>query len=85
MTIITSRQFNQNLSEAQKQVTNGPVVITKYGEPNLVLMSYEDFQKGQTKGQLSIADALADTNPESEGIEFELPKRSHAQRPKVVF
>ena len=47
MTVMTSREFNQNLAKAQKQAQQSPVIITKRGEPTYVLMTYEEYSRSQ--------------------------------------
>lgn len=41
--IITSREFNQDVSRAKREADAGPVVITDRGEPAYVLLSYERY------------------------------------------
>ncbi|MGJ9419812.1 type II toxin-antitoxin system Phd/YefM family antitoxin [Massilia sp. CMS3.1] len=73
MTIITisSREFNQGVSEAKRAATNGPVFITDRGRPAHVLMSFEEYQR-LTKQRRNIADALA--IPGITDIELEPPR-----------
>ncbi|OBX07797.1 prevent-host-death protein [Gallibacterium salpingitidis] len=81
MTIISSREFNQHLGQAQKAAQIEPVIITNRGEPVYVLMSYAEYEKHfQEKAFYSIADALADTDPSCAEIELELPARHNRQR-----
>lgn len=69
--IVTSRDFNQDVSGAKRLADEGPVIITDRGEPAYVLMTHNEFQR--LKGKVpSILDLLAD--PGGEDIEFE-PKR----------
>jgi prevent-host-death family protein len=69
--IVTSRDFNQDVSGAKRLADEGPVIITDRGEPAYVLMTHNEFQrlKGKTP---SILELLAD--PEGEDIDFE-PRR----------
>lgn len=55
---LTSRQFNQNASEAKKAAGMGPVFITDRGRPAHVLLSIEDYRR-ITGGRRKIADLLA--------------------------
>lgn len=83
--IMTSREFNQNTSLAQKYAQTAPVIITNRGKPAYVLVKYEDFQQTQARPQKTIAEALADTSPDCADIELPLQPRSKAQRPPVDF
>lgn len=79
MTIMTSREFNQNTHLAQKYAQDTPVIITNRGKPTFVLMTYEDYQQTKSANR-SIADALADDYPDAANIELELQDRSKTQR-----
>jgi prevent-host-death family protein len=70
--IISSREFNQNVSGAKRAADEGPVVITDRGEPAYVLLRHEDYRK-LTRGKKSIVDMLA--LPGGDDIELELPPR----------
>ncbi len=43
-TIATSRELNQNASIVASKAEIEPVIITKRGKPNLVLLSFEAYQ-----------------------------------------
>lgn len=73
ITTISSREFNQQASEAKRAANNGPVFITDRGRPAHVLMSFEEYQR-LTKQRRNIADALA--MPDSADIEFDPPPMS---------
>ena len=45
MTVMTSREFNQHVSQAQKAAQSDPVIITNRGEPAYVLMTYAEYEK----------------------------------------
>lgn len=86
MPIMTSREFNQRSSQAQKYALEEPVIITNRGTPAFVLMSYTEYEKvQQAKPFVSIADALCPSNPDVADIELELQPRSRAQRRPVDF
>ncbi len=72
-TTLSSRKFNQHVSEAKKAATKGPVIITDRGRPSHVLLSIKDYQQ-ITGGLPKIADLL--TMPGSEEIELNLPRLS---------
>jgi len=72
MKVVSSRDFNQDVSQAKRAARIEPVFITDRGRPTHVLMSIENFKNltGQTE---SMVDLLA--MPDS--IEAE-PVRSNA-------
>lgn len=83
MTIMTSREFNQHLSQAQKAAQFSPVIITNRGEPAFVLMSYTEYQKTHIKPVRSALEAL--TPIDNEDIELVLQPRSTNQRKLSIF
>lgn len=86
MTIMTSREFNQHLSQAQKAAQIAPVIITNRGEPAYVLMTYAHYQQQeQSKPFRSALEALTPSDPDLADIEFELQPRSRGQRRPVEF
>ena len=58
ITIVSSREFNQDLSRAKRATKDGPVFITDRGKPAHVLLSIEEYQQVKESG-MSLADALA--------------------------
>lgn len=72
MKVVSSRDFNQDVSQAKRAARLGPVFITDRGKPTHVLMSIENFKNltGQTE---SVVDLLA--MPDSVEVE---PQRSDA-------
>ena len=70
-TTLTSREFNQAVSEAKKAASSGPVFITDRGRPAHVLMSMELYQR-LTGSQPKIADLLFMPGMGSE--ELEIPR-----------
>lgn len=81
ITTISSREFNQGVSEAKRAATNGPVFITDRGKPAHVLMSFEEYQR-LTKQRRNIADALF--MPGAADVEFE-PTRVSIRPRQVDF
>ena len=71
ITILSSRQFNQDASKAKKAAKAGPVFITDRGRPAHVLLTYDQYMK-ITGGRTKIADLLA--MPGVEDIEYEIPR-----------
>lgn len=70
-TIVTSREFNQDVSKAKREAMKGPVFITDRGHTAHVLLSVNDYQKITGKDK-SIAELLA--MPETGSIDFEIPR-----------
>lgn len=69
-TTLSSREFNQNASDAKRAAQRGPVFITDRGTPSHVLLSIEDYRKlaGQqpnivTQLAMSAAGAVEFTPP----------------------
>ncbi len=87
MAVMTSREFNQHVSQAQKAAQSDPVIITNRGEPAYVLMTYAEYEKNvyHNKPFISIADALCPSDPKVADIDLELKPRSRAQRRPVDF
>jgi prevent-host-death family protein len=77
VTTLSSREFQQNASRAQKAAQDGPVFITSRGKTVHVLLSFEEYRR-ITGWKQSIADLLA--LPGSEDIELELPRRDATPR-----
>ena len=75
---LSSREFNQNTSDAKKLASHGPVIITDRGQPAHVLLSIEEYHK-ITGSQKKISDLLA--MPGTEDIEFETPRQRDLARP----
>ena len=77
ITTISSREFNQQVSEVKRAANNGPVLITDRGRPAHVLMSFKDYQR-LTKQRRNIADVLA--MPDTADIEFDPPQATIGPR-----
>jgi len=62
MKVVSSRDFNQDVSHAKRAARIEPVFITDRGRPTHVLMSIENFKHltGQTE---SMVDLLAMPDP----------------------
>ena len=83
MSIMTSREFNQDVARAKRDAKKEPVVVTDRGRPTHVLVSHEEFTRMKAAESIepkrSIIDMLA--MPEGfEDIEFELPERKDFPR-----
>lgn len=68
MKVITSREFNQDVSQAKRAARIAPVFVTDRGKATHVLMSVEAYRKliGQTE---NIVDLLAMSNPPAVGLD----------------
>jgi prevent-host-death family protein len=73
ITTMTSREFNQDISEAKRAANEGPVFITDCGRPTHVLLTIEDYRRLVGR-EGSIAELLA--MPGAENIELPLDKRA---------
>jgi prevent-host-death family protein len=71
VTTLTSREFNQDVSGAEKAARRGPVFITDRGQPTHVLLTIEDYRR-LTGGHMSLAEALAQRNDSD--FAFEPPR-----------
>lgn len=56
--MMSSREFNQNPSEAKRAADEGPVIVTDRGEPAYVLLKYEDYRRLSGEGLGSIIEML---------------------------
>lgn len=80
---ISSRQFNQNVGQAQRAAQKEPVFITNRGVPMYVLLSKADYDRLTTPKQ-SALDVLMNL-PDVGEMDLEIEPRSKAQRPLVEF
>lgn len=78
--IITSREFNQHASKAQKAAEQAPVFITRHGKMVNVLLSYEAYQRLSQQPR-SILETLADPDPAAADIEFSPERPEGSLRP----
>ncbi|HEY7550976.1 MAG TPA: type II toxin-antitoxin system Phd/YefM family antitoxin [Hyphomicrobiaceae bacterium] len=77
ITTLSSREFQQNASQAQKAAQDGPVFITSRGKPVHVLLSIEEYRR-ITGRHRSIVEALA--MPGLAEIEVEFPRSRELPR-----
>lgn len=82
ITTMTSREFNQQASEAKKAAQEGPVFITDRGRPAHVLLSIEEYRR-LTGEHMTLLEAVAQTN--ATDIEFEPPRATGLFRPADRF
>jgi prevent-host-death family protein len=71
MTVMTSREFNQDSSGAKKAAASGPVFITDRGRPSHVLLTIEEYT-ALRRAKPSVVDLLS--MHEAADIEFDPPK-----------
>ena len=71
VTTISSRDFNQDTSNAKKAARRGPVIITDRGRPAHVLLSIEQYE-ALSGTSSNIVELLA--LPGAENIRFNPPR-----------
>lgn len=71
MTVMSSREFNQDTGKAKKAADSGPVFITDRGRPGHVLLSIEEYRR-LTSGGGTLVDMLA--MPDAADVDFDPPK-----------
>ena len=76
--VITSREFNQHVSEAKKAARQGPVFITDRGCTRHVLLSIEEYRRLTGQDQ-NIADLLS--LPGAEDVELGIPRLDDLPQP----
>ncbi|WP_277982177.1 type II toxin-antitoxin system Phd/YefM family antitoxin [Sphingomonas phyllosphaerae] len=62
MRTLSSRAFNQDVSQAKRFAAQEPVLITDRGRPTHVLLSFESFRQLAGQGD-TLADQLAAPEP----------------------
>ncbi len=78
ITTLSSREFNQNASDAKKAASRGPVFITDRGRPAHVLLSIEDYRE-LAGGQITLAEAVAQAG--AADVDFDPPRVGDLHRP----
>lgn len=63
MKVMTSREFNQDVSQAKRAARLAPVWITDRGKPTHVLLNIDDFRRLSGAGA-TLVDLLALTDEE---------------------
>lgn len=77
-TTLSSREFNQNASEAKKAANDGPVFITDRGKPAHVLLSIEDYRRLVGAG-MNLAQAIA--QDDAPDVDFEPARLGQIAQP----
>ncbi len=62
MKLMTSREFNRDVSHAKREARTEPVLITDRGQPTHVLMSIADFRRFTGESE-NILEMLAMSEP----------------------
>lgn len=70
ITIVSSREFNQNTSAAKRAAEDGPVFITDRGQTAHVLMTITEYRKITSKGK-NILELLAMPEDETGETDFD--------------
>ncbi|MEZ5823325.1 MAG: type II toxin-antitoxin system prevent-host-death family antitoxin [Geminicoccaceae bacterium] len=73
MTMLTSRELNQDVGRAKRAAAEGPVFITDRGRPAHVLLTIEAYRRLAGEGT-TLAEALAMPDEEGAEITFEPAK-----------
>lgn len=77
-TLMSSREFNQDASGANKAAESGPVYITDRGRPAHVLLTFDAYE--ELVGPQRVLDLLAEPNGVAD-IEFVAPTSRHVAQP----
>ncbi len=78
ITTLSSRDFNQNASDAKKAANNGPVFITDRGRPAHVLLNIDDYRK-LVGEEITLAEAVAQAG--ASDVDFHPPRVHDLHRP----
>ncbi len=73
---LSSREFNQNASEAKKAASKGPVFITDRGRPAYALLKIEEYYRLAGNKEISLLKVM-DAIPcgaENAAFEFDPPR-----------
>jgi prevent-host-death family protein len=64
--VMSSREFNQNPSEAKRVAEDGPVIVTDRGEPAFVLIRYDAYRRLCGEGDGTLLAMLRQDDPEAD-------------------
>lgn len=81
MTILSSREVNQDFGRAKRASSEGPVMITDRGRPSHVLLDIASYRK-LTEPNESVIEGLA--SDDTVELDDYIPNRSVPSR-KVIF
>lgn len=79
MTIVSSREFNRDVSAVKRAAADGPVVITDNGRPAHVLMTIADYERLTER-----AGRMAERLAAPDGIHLSLDERRVSERPDTL-
>lgn len=71
ITLLSRREFDQDVNKAEEAARNGPVFITDHGRPVHVLLTIEEYQR-MTGHPTNIVEWLA--MPDVIDLEFDPPR-----------
>ncbi len=71
VTILSSREFNQDISRAKRATEKGPVIIPDRGQPPYVLLRHSAYRRIAGEGP-TIRELL--DQPGVEDVEFDPPR-----------
>ena len=69
MKVLSSREFNQDVSQAKRLARLAPVWITDRGTPTHVLLSIDEFRRLAGE-RATIVDLLAMPDGDSDGLDL---------------
>lgn len=78
--IMSSREFNQNPSEAKRVAQDGPLIVTDRGEPTFVLLRYDTYRRLAGEQVPSLLNALRQDGQEAD-FDFTPTRVSDMARP----
>lgn len=78
--MMSSREFNQNPSEAKRAAEDGPLIVTDRGEPAYVLLRYDAYKRLAGERGPSLLEALRQDGPEAD-FEFAPARITDPVRP----
>lgn len=82
--MMSSREFNQNPSEAKRVAAEGPLIVTDRGEPAFVLLRYDTYRRLAGERGPSLLDALRQDEPEAD-FDFTVERIGDIARPVDLF
>lgn len=71
--MMSSREFNQNPSEAKRAAEDGPVIVTDRVDPAFVLLTYDTYRHLSGHGGESLLDLLRQDGADAD-FDFEPPR-----------
>lgn len=81
--MMSSREFNQNPSEAKRAAEDGPLIVTDRGEPAFVLLRYDAYRRLSGDQGGSIVELLRQDDAEAD-FDFEAPRIGDFARPAAL-